>query len=98
MGTGAMVVGEGTSLIRGGRESTIECAGERGAVLTGRSHLAERDRASEQGAAPTGQPHRAARGREGRESACGTTLIGGVRLSGRGGRAHETWGELGRLG
>jgi hypothetical protein len=47
MDTGAMVAVEGTSLIRGGRVSAIECAGERGAVLTGRSHLAERERASE---------------------------------------------------
>jgi hypothetical protein len=50
MGAGAAVAGEGMGLIRGGHESARERAGERGTVLTGRSHWAENESASGRGA------------------------------------------------
>jgi hypothetical protein len=50
--------GGGDGSRRGGRELTRERAGERGLVLTGRSHWAERERrVSERGATPIGGAH-----------------------------------------
>jgi hypothetical protein len=44
---GTTVAGEGRGLTRGDRESARERTGERGAMLTGRFHWAERERVSE---------------------------------------------------